>query len=236
MMLTGAKVLAQPQDPAAQEYLKRGNANLRRGDLAGAVANYDKSIEINPRSAEAHFKRGQARRAQGNLDEAIDDYEIAVEIDPELVIKRDVADAYYNRGFIKANELEMDNAIRDFNSAIKFNPKDANAFIKRGESHLMLNELAEAIADFDQVISLGVEGSSLPLAYIDRGYAKMLLGDPAGAREDFTRGLKLDPERRFFLELHLRMLEALAFELKRRRESVSIPVARTVLNYGRSTS
>jgi tetratricopeptide (TPR) repeat protein len=222
--LTAPFAVGQQQDPAS-EYLKRGNANLRRGDLAGAIANYDRSLELNPRSAEAHFKRGQVRRAQGNLDEAIDDFELAVEIDPTLVVNRDVADAYYHRGFIKSNGLEMDNAISDFNLAIKFDPSDPNTYVKRGESLLVLNNLKEAVADFDHVIELAANNTVSSIALVDRGYAEMLQGKSKEARNDFSRGLALNPERRFLLELHLRMIEAQARELKRRQEGSELQVA-----------
>lgn len=224
MVATQARALAQQPD-TAEEYLRRGNANLRRGDLTGAVANYDKSLEINPQSAEAHFKRGQVRRTLGDLDGAIEDYESAVAIDEKLVISRDVADAYYKRGFLKANGLELDNAISDFTLAIRFNPKDPNNFIKRGESHLVLQDLDQAIADFDRVIELGAETSVLAIAYVDRGYSRMLQGKAKEARADFAQGLQTSPERRFLLELHLRMIEAQSREVKRRSDSTTTLVA-----------
>jgi tetratricopeptide (TPR) repeat protein len=222
--LQAVAAVGQQSDPA-DEYLKRGNANLRRGDLAGAIANYDKSLELNPRSAEAHFKRGQVRRAQGNLDEAIEDYEDAVEIDASLVVGRDVADAYYRRGFIKANGLEMDQAISDFTLAIKFNPNDPNNFVKRGESHLVMSKFTEAIGDFDRAIALNPEVSVIVMAYVDRGYAKMQMGRAKESRADFTKGLQLNPDRRFLLELHLRLIEAQRNELKRRLDTANMLVA-----------
>jgi tetratricopeptide (TPR) repeat protein len=219
-----AAAAAQQQD-TADEYLRRGNANLRRGDLVGAAANYDKSLELNPRSAEAHFKRGQVRRTLGDLDGAIEDYEFALDIDATLVVTRDVAEAYYKRGFIKANGLELDNAISDFSLAIRFNPKDPNTFIKRGESHLVLQDLDQAVADFESVIELGADNTVLAVAYVDRGYARMLQGKAKEARADFTKGVQTNPERRFLLELHLRMIEAQTREMKRRQETSVTPVA-----------
>lgn len=225
VLCAAVTAVAGQQPDTADEYLRRGNANLRRGDLAGAVANYDKSLELNPRSAEAHFKRGQVRRTLGDLDGAIADYEVAWEIDATLVITRDVADAYYRRGFIAANGLELDNAISDFSLAIRFNPKDPNTFIKRGESHLVLQDLDEAVADFNQVIELGADNKVLAVAYVDRGYARLLQGNAKEARADFNKGVQTNPERRFLLELHLRMIEAQTREVRRKRDSSVVPLA-----------
>ncbi len=73
-------------------YYNRGAAKIEKGDLDGAIADYNRAIELNPKDARAYNNRGIAKRAKGDLDGAIADYNRAIELDPKLAI------AYNNRG------------------------------------------------------------------------------------------------------------------------------------------
>src|SRR4051812_27182099 len=83
-ILAASLVQAQQQSLSARDYLKLGNTRFSKGDMEGAMADYTKSIELDPQLAEAHLNRGKARRAKGNLDGAIDDYEAAIQLDPQM--------------------------------------------------------------------------------------------------------------------------------------------------------
>ena len=79
------------RDRSARKYLKQGIEHFSKGDLAGAIADYDRALNADPKFAEAYFNRGKARRAQGDLDGAIADYEAAAELDPQLALNnRDI--------------------------------------------------------------------------------------------------------------------------------------------------
>ena len=54
----------------------------------------------------------------------------------------------------------------------------------------MLGHYSEALADFDHAITLN---SRYAEAYYNRGVAKHILGDEAGAEEDFARATEIDP-------------------------------------------
>ena len=89
---------------SAKDYFKRGISRFSKGDLDGAITEYNKAIEADPLFAEAHLNRGKTRRAKGDLDGAINDYEKAIELDPRLARNnRDITQAYSNRGFIRSN-------------------------------------------------------------------------------------------------------------------------------------
>jgi hypothetical protein len=38
-----------------------------KGDMSGAISDYDRSIKINPRYVEAYCNRGAAKRAKGDV-------------------------------------------------------------------------------------------------------------------------------------------------------------------------
>jgi len=59
-----------------------------------------------------------------------------------------------------------------------------------GRAYLDSGELERAEEAFTRVIALNPD---LPLAYFNRGVARVRLGDPCGADADFRRTLELDP-------------------------------------------
>ena len=212
---------AQAQSPRlAREYVKRGIARFSRGDIDGAISNYEKAIEISPLLADAFFYRGKARRAKGDLNGAITDYEASIEIEPRFAENNgDIANAYYNRGFIRSNSLDLSQALSDFDRAIICNPQYAEAFLKRAEVTLILGEYGRAIPDFDKCLGLKPKQYVASLAFAGRGFARLLMGNETAAQSDFEVCIKLNSEGKFFLELHLRLLEAQMKEVNRRRRA-----------------
>jgi tetratricopeptide (TPR) repeat protein len=206
---------------SAKDYVKRGITRFGKGDTNGALADFDRALELEPDLADAHLLRGKARRAKGNLDgaiEDIEDYEKAIELDPRLTSNnRDITQAFANRGFIRVNQLDLEGAIADFDKAIQVSPSDAESYIKRAEALLIKGNLADAITDFDKGIALNPRNSAASLAYAGRGFTRLLQGDEAEARKDFDKSIKLNVEGRIFLELHLKILETQIKEMKRRR-------------------
>jgi tetratricopeptide (TPR) repeat protein len=55
----------------AEQHYRGGIAKKANGDLDGAIADYTKAIELNPRYAAAYVNRGVARKTKGDLDRAM---------------------------------------------------------------------------------------------------------------------------------------------------------------------
>src|SRR6267143_6072290 len=92
-------LLACPPNASAQQsarkYVKQGIERFSKGDITGAIVEYDRALSIDPKLAEAYLNRGKAKRAGGDLDGAIDDYEMVSELASELAANnRDIAQAY----------------------------------------------------------------------------------------------------------------------------------------------
>ena len=68
----------------ARAYEGRGLVRLRRGDLAGAVADFDVALQRQPRAAWALYGRGLAEQRQGRTAEAAADLAAGVAIDADL--------------------------------------------------------------------------------------------------------------------------------------------------------
>jgi tetratricopeptide (TPR) repeat protein len=97
-----------PRD--GDDYMSRGLDRHLRGDLAGAVADYGRALELYPdddSQAIAYLTRGNARKDQGDLQGAIADYSQAIASHPGH------ADAYLSRGLAYMEAGEREKAIAD---------------------------------------------------------------------------------------------------------------------------
>jgi len=110
-------IALNPED--ARAYNNRGNVRTHEGDLAGAIADYERAIELfsdGPNRAMAYSNRGGARSLQGDLVGAIADCERAIELDPHS------GAAYTNRALARSVQGDLAAAIADYERAIEFFP------------------------------------------------------------------------------------------------------------------
>ncbi len=124
---------------AAQKY--------QQGDYQGALADYNRLIKANPRSANAYYNRGLLKAA--NLQDyqgALADYNRAIQLKPTYDA------AYTNRGNLKATNLQdYQGALADYNRAIALKPRNGNAYYNRGIlKYTYLKDSAGGIADLQQ--------------------------------------------------------------------------------------
>src|SRR5213594_2592593 len=178
-----------PAPPASEESdedpIERGIEKAKKGDLDGALADFNRAIELDPKNAAAYYNRASAKMLKKDADGAIADYTRVIELDPKNV------GAYNNRGILKARNNDPDGAVADYNQAIRANPKDAKAYINRGNVKKAKGDLDGAIADFTKAIELD---SNLALAYKNRGEARQAKGDATGADADFKSAEKIKLE------------------------------------------
>ncbi len=170
----------------AMAYNNRGNARGGQGDLAGAVADYDKAIEIGKQLvqvegrdelrnnlANSYNNRGNARRDQGDLAGAVEDYDKAIEIGKQLVqvegrdeLRNNLASAYNNRGNARGDQGDLAGAVEDYDKAIEIGKQ----LVKR-EGGEVRNDLA--------------------MVYNNRGIAHGKQGDQANAVRDFDKAIEI---------------------------------------------
>jgi tetratricopeptide (TPR) repeat protein len=126
----------------------------KKGDLDGAISDYSKAIEINPRYVAAYNNRGVARKAMGDLDGAIADYNKALEIDPRYAF------GYNNRGNARKAKGDIDGAISDYNKAIEIDPRDVSAYSNRGTARKTKGDIDGAISDYNKAIEIDPNNAS----------------------------------------------------------------------------
>ena len=136
-------------------YYNRGIEKYDAGDYYGAISNFSKAIEINPRNPEAYNNRGNVKVKLEDYEGAKSDYTKAIRINPRY------ADAYYNRATTKGRDLrDYYGAISDFNKAIEINPRDVSAYANRGLAKMFIGDMKGACSDWRKASSLGHQKSA----------------------------------------------------------------------------
>ena len=110
-------VAAMGQSTAA-DYYNRAHAKKAKGDLDGALADYTRALELDPKLADACNNRGCVKQAKGDLDGALADYTRALELDPKLAI------ACNNCGVANFIRRNWKAALGDFNRRCELAERD----------------------------------------------------------------------------------------------------------------
>src|SRR5262249_54605330 len=139
-------------DPAhTATYVCRGNLRKQTGDLDGALADFDRAVEQNPRAslAAAYHGRGGVRVLLNDFAGAIADYDRALSLEPENFhpyISRGNA-RYPKRGprglldFRMAFRLDPDGAAREVLRSLNGDVRrDAGAVLDNCDKHLRIND------------------------------------------------------------------------------------------------
>src|SRR5262245_271082 len=177
LLVIAASVLPDPSEALAQtrlphansveDFFNRGVARYQRGDLEGAIRDFDRAIDLATSLSPGSYAANQ----------------IGV-IGPELAV------IHYNRGVTRYDLLDWKGAIADLDVALWLNPQYVTAWIKRGNTHLNKGDLDEAINDYNQAIRLDPRS---PMAWNNRGLAWQNKGKLDEGLKDYARALELDP-------------------------------------------
>jgi tetratricopeptide (TPR) repeat protein len=106
-------------------------------DLDGALADFNISINLDPKNVEGYDYRADAWKAKGNNDRALADYEMAIRLDPTY------ASAYYSRGRIYESQGNIERARSDYNATLAVPEKDRIAKWAQDQARSRLRELGD---------------------------------------------------------------------------------------------
>jgi tetratricopeptide (TPR) repeat protein len=183
----GAAAAAAPAAVSADEALaciQRGVASRAKGAFDQALDEFNRAIQLDPRSALAYEGRGNTHVNKGEFDRAIADYNTALKLDPKLAL------AYVNRGLAYVKKKDSAQAIADYTEAIRIDPNLALAYLNRGSALARKGDYDRAIPDFNTALRLD---NQLTLGWFNRGLAHAKKGLYDLAIADYRQVLKLDP-------------------------------------------
>ncbi|MBD2212781.1 tetratricopeptide repeat protein [Nostoc linckia FACHB-104] len=150
-----------------------------------ALANYNKAIEINPKSVDAYTLRGSFYASQQKLDLALADFKTAIELNPKSV------DAYAYRGLSYFFQQKWDLALPEINKYIEFNPTFVEVYIVRAQLYTNQQKLDLALADYNKIIELNPKYAAI---YGKRGFLYGQQQKVDLALADFKTAIELNPK------------------------------------------
>jgi tetratricopeptide (TPR) repeat protein len=191
----------------AEAFNNRGNARQAKGDLDGALQDFNEAIRLKPNEALPFNNRGIARKVKGDLDGALADYDQAIRLKPNEALP------FNNRGTARKVKGDLDGALADYDQAIRLKPDYANAFYNRGILRLGEDkgDLDGAVGDFSQAVRLKPDFVD---AFCGRGNARYSKGDLDGALADYDEALRLKPDYALAASNRELVLQAIAARSK----------------------
>lgn len=192
-------ISSNPREAAA--YRHRGNAYYLKGDYDRAIADYSEAVKLNPRDADAYGNRGKAHYLKGDYPRAREDFLEETLVSTQDAVKRASEDV--TRLHHQWKRDHYDGIMAAYSKAIRLNPRDVDAYRKRGIAFKEKGDYERAIVDYSEVIRLHGEdirlGSLNPLdervaeALTHRAVMYALRGDYDRAIADANEAIKLNP-------------------------------------------
>lgn len=144
--------------------LTRGNKFFDSGEYSFALADYNRSIELNPDNAEAYAKRGALRLVMEDFVDALYDFTMELRFMPS-------SKAFLNRGMAKLKLKNYDGAIGDNTKAISLDSHNSMAFANRGVAKYKKHLYKAALVDVNRALLLNESNpSALELKYLIRNH------------------------------------------------------------------
>jgi tetratricopeptide (TPR) repeat protein len=166
-------------------YNNRADMRIKMSDLAGAVEDYQKALEIYPAYAMAHanlgamlFRQGDAQGAMAHTAEA-------------LRLRPDLAQAHLNMGKMLVRTGNPIKGFEHFAEAVRLQPGYADAHLTWGELLAERGQYDAAIQHFDAALRLNHDFVE---AHNARGEALQAKGQRDLAEEEFKEALRIDPD------------------------------------------
>lgn len=139
------------ETPAA--LLRQGVKKVQRKDYAGAFADLNQIIQLDPEYHKAYYERGNLYFTLGEYQAAIENYTQAIDLQPDLYLI-----AYYrNRGLARTQIKDYQGAITDFSHALQINPRMGEIYQQRGDARSQLGDRQGAMEDYQKAANLRAE-------------------------------------------------------------------------------
>jgi len=174
-------------DPAfTKAFVTRGYCKIHKSppDLAGALADLTRAVELDPDSAEALVLRGEVYFRQRSYQAALADLKRGAEIDPSY------PRALYNRGLARLQVGDLAGAMSDLDKHLAADSEDVWGYIGRADIRRAAGDAAGELADLNKAVQVDPKNAR---AYQDRGALLAKQGRLPEAKKDLEQAVALEP-------------------------------------------
>jgi tetratricopeptide (TPR) repeat protein len=170
--------------------LKLGQVQAAEGSVSQALATYQQSIKDHPREIAFYILAGEMYESQSNWDQAKTMYQKALEIQSDNPL------ASNNLAYVMLQQGgNVDVALAMAQTARRGMPDSANAADTLGWAYFQKGVYQSAIDMFQESLRLNEKrgASDDPIVHYHLGLAYQKANQPAQARQQLERALKIDP-------------------------------------------
>ncbi len=192
------KNVLQKQPDNAEARFLLGAVSLDQGDVAGAVRDLTRALDLGIASTQVAPLLARARVLNGEYDAVLDTYADSALTNPvdQAIVLASVGDALLARE-------RFDEARQYFERALQSNPKEMSAYIGLGRLDMAAGKVREALAQGDKAI---VADATSPAGHALRGDALLALGQSNEAVTAYEEALRLAPGA---VNVHLALISLL---------------------------
>ncbi len=198
-------------------YMGRAKLRLSQGDTIQALADINKTLELNKNATNAYVMRADiAIKSSKDYEQALADMDEAIKLEPryagffinraylrynlddyfgamsdyDYAIQLDPINtvALFNRGLLRSEVHDNDRAIEDFSSVLRIDNNDYRALYNRALLYRDVRAYKEALADIDRVIEAYPDFAG---AYFLRFDIYREQGNMKKAEQDYNKSLAL---------------------------------------------
>lgn len=159
------------------------------GNYRGAITDFTKAIEQEPKNAGAYVNRSAAKSMLNDHEGALADAEKALSLTPANN-KAVRSAACIRKAVVFLSQQRFTESIKQSDLAIQANPKSDEAFVNRAIANGLLNNFQIAIQDLDRALQLNPQYA---YAYHLRGDYKRMLKNTKASIADYTKAITLNP-------------------------------------------
>jgi len=181
---------------SAAAQIQQAIAHENRGNLAEAMAAYQKVLSREPSNIDALFLLGRAYCQQSQFEPGAKAFRTVIALRPGH------APAHTLLGMCLGRLGRPKDALASFERAIEADPKNLMAMISKGDTLAELGRHADAVTQFDK--ALAIDSTNI-VAWCNRGLALEALGRDTDAVGSFERALTLNPN---LAEVHFNLANA----------------------------
>lgn len=192
------------QPATADAFARRGAASAARLDYESALADLDKSCELEPTVAAFFAQRGAIHAVMSHPAKAQEDFDKALQLDPTD------AEARFDRAALRMAAKDRDGAKADLAILDEALPPRAQMRRPMASLYLELGEPVQSIAHLNQWLSAHPKEATRDSALNSRCWSRVMLGAELDqALDDCNNAVDSDPKNSAFLDsrgwVYLRM-------------------------------